>query len=791
MARAKGAEKEAQFVDITPTPRILKLLGDIEFEPWQCIAELVDNGFDEFLRIKRAQEPWHEPYEIAVALPSQNADEADAAIVVADNGRGMTLEQVTDAVRAGWTTNDPLGNLGLFGMGFNIATARLGRMTRILTTRSGEAEWVGVEIDLDRIGPDFAAPVIRRPKSARGEHGTRVEVSALYPRADWLRRSNNQRKLRETLGGIYSYLLDTEEFSLTVKDVAVRAIRHCVWDKLRTVTRNREVIPAVIEIDHPLADRAVCMVCATWQDVENEVCDACQSDNLEVRERRVWGWVGIQRYLDGNEFGVDFLRNGRKILRFDKSIFQWTDPDDPSVQVVEYPIELAHQGGRIVGEVHLDHVPVNYTKDAFERSDKSWRDAVRFVRGDGPLLPETARRLGIENNSPLAMLHRGYRRNDPGYAYLTPGNGEQAIHEIAREWGRKFREGDTEYQADTKWWEAVVRHEKLKEKKKNEQEERERAKTAQDDDPTAEFRTGGDDDSTPLSPTPTSPEPVAEPQTERDRIDALLAGATPMPELDGTFSATGVGGRPVKLTAYEIADGRVRTQDGKRTPVLLAAQPRGAFAAFVDVSHRHFQEFADDPADFVLIELAAHLIARAQGEAPPISAVFADLKKRYLASRTIDESKLAPMATKWMRDLKERMAICIVNADNAERPWRNVLNDAERTITGDRLATMANVSDIDAAVLDGSYLRFVPETVVPRIVEEWPDAFFDGKLFRSHYADIESASARRQIVATITGYLNDIAWLAQSPDNESRARLIRARLSIQLLPDQIVDDAEG
>lgn len=776
-----------EFVDITPTPRILKLLGDIEFEPWQCIAELIDNGFDEFLRIKHSSETWNEPFEVAISPPSQNASADSAAVVVRDNGRGMTLDQVTDAVRAGWTTNDPLGNLGLFGMGFNIATARLGRVTRILTTRAGDAESVGVEIDLDRIGHDFAAPVIRRTKWSRGEHGTRVEVSSLYQRADWLRRTGNQRKLRETLGGIYSFLLDSEGFRLVVKDVAVKPIRHCTWDGSRTVTRGKDVIPAVIPIDKALADRSVCLSCATWQDVDNEMCGACGSDRLEIRERRVWGWLGIQRYLDANEFGIDFLRNGRKILPSDKSLFQWTDPDDPSVQIVEYPIELAHQGGRIVGEVHLDHVPVNYTKDAFEKSDKSWRDAVRVIRGDGPLLPETSKRLGLPpNDSPLAKLHRGYRRNDPGRNYLVPGNGKTAIHETAREWGRKFREGDAEYQSDTKWWEAVLRHEELKKQAASEKEDRDRDRAGREDDPTVEFRQEPQVADQSATTTETD---GSEPQTERDRIEALLRIATPIPELDGQFTSAGVAGRPVKVTGYEVRakTPQVRTPEGKRTPVLLARQ-KGGFAAFVDMTHSHFEDFDDDPADLVMMELAAHLIARADGDAPPISAVFADLKQRYLSSRTIDESKLAPMATQLMKDLKERMVIRI--AENPERPWRNALNDAERTITGDRLATMAGVSNIDAAVMDGSYVRYVPETVVPRIVEEWPDAFLDGRLFRQPYQDVESPSARRQIVATITGYLNDIAWLTQAPDDPSRERLTRARLSLQLLPDEVVETEE-
>ena len=36
-------------LDITPTPRILRTIGEIPFQTWQCIAELVDNSIDAFL----------------------------------------------------------------------------------------------------------------------------------------------------------------------------------------------------------------------------------------------------------------------------------------------------------------------------------------------------------------------------------------------------------------------------------------------------------------------------------------------------------------------------------------------------------------------------------------------------------------------------------------------------------------------------------------------------------------------------------------------------------------------
>jgi hypothetical protein len=57
------------------------------------------------------------------------ADLDGAQLKITDNGIGMTAEVLERAVRAGWSGNNPIDDLGLFGMGFNIATARLGSVS--------------------------------------------------------------------------------------------------------------------------------------------------------------------------------------------------------------------------------------------------------------------------------------------------------------------------------------------------------------------------------------------------------------------------------------------------------------------------------------------------------------------------------------------------------------------------------------------------------------------------------------------------------------------------------------
>jgi hypothetical protein len=69
--------------DLTPDTRILRMLGEITFPQWRCIAELVDNSIDGFVNADRAGAPI-EQAEVLITLPK--ADKPDARIHVRDNG---------------------------------------------------------------------------------------------------------------------------------------------------------------------------------------------------------------------------------------------------------------------------------------------------------------------------------------------------------------------------------------------------------------------------------------------------------------------------------------------------------------------------------------------------------------------------------------------------------------------------------------------------------------------------------------------------------------------------------
>ena len=49
-------EESKQF-DLTPSPRVLRMLGQVDFKPWQCLAELADNAVECLPDWKGAR--WH------------------------------------------------------------------------------------------------------------------------------------------------------------------------------------------------------------------------------------------------------------------------------------------------------------------------------------------------------------------------------------------------------------------------------------------------------------------------------------------------------------------------------------------------------------------------------------------------------------------------------------------------------------------------------------------------------------------------------------------------------------
>ena len=60
----------------------------------------------------------------------------------------MSVSQLENALRAGYSDKSKIDELGLFGIGFNVACANLGKKANVITKRASDKNWTSVTIDI-------------------------------------------------------------------------------------------------------------------------------------------------------------------------------------------------------------------------------------------------------------------------------------------------------------------------------------------------------------------------------------------------------------------------------------------------------------------------------------------------------------------------------------------------------------------------------------------------------------------------------------------------------------------
>src|SRR4051794_38681861 len=104
----------ADTFDLTPDPKVLIALTQTPMAPLDALCELIDNAIDSFSVARIKGQPTPNPL-VVVDLPRpKELREAEGFVRVRDNGPGMGREQAEQAVRAGFTGNNPYDSLGLF-----------------------------------------------------------------------------------------------------------------------------------------------------------------------------------------------------------------------------------------------------------------------------------------------------------------------------------------------------------------------------------------------------------------------------------------------------------------------------------------------------------------------------------------------------------------------------------------------------------------------------------------------------------------------------------------------------
>lgn len=780
-------DNASKHFDLTPHPRILPMLGEIVLPQWRCLAELIDNSVDSFIEAERTDVPIQNPL-VSVSIPTGTLH--GSQLTVRDNGPGMDPATLEHAARAGWTSHDPINNLGLFGMGFNIATARLGYRTIIWTTCVGQSDWVGLEIDFEQLARKqaFSSPMLSRIKPDPDLSGTEVIIERLKSeQLEWFSKGHNRSSISKQLGKIYSSMIGPARkpvgFRLEINGSQVRPKLHCIWGGPGNVERSVEsvkhsTVNAFQSFDVRLEGRLFCTQCWNWLGSEQTICPSCNaSDSIVLRERRVHGWLGIQRYLDRNDFGIDILRNGRKIEIGNKDLFKWYD-EGSDTDESEYPIDDPRDRGRIVGEVHLDHCRVPYTKDRFVREDAAWREMVEIVRGKTPLRPDIAQRMGLgENSSPLYRLFQVFRRSNPhnrkagGWSKLlvVPDN------ERAQMMARRFDAGESEYQTDEKWWELI------------EEAEAEVLQGTSAGASTSETL-GGEPAELSRSRATMANNPGNVPAHKASPEATPIVNKTYLPSLSRQYVDDITGQRfEVEAYAVDAQDPMIMSQ---HCPWLIRRTTRGPWEFYVNTKDPAFRSITLTPLDALLAQLA-WLIAdfeRGQGGHWTFGDILASLRKSYASTLMLDPKNLVSDAAAQLVDIA-RSIVGRISEEDARTFFEELSPSRQEGIR----VTMASrgVARPYDAIEDGRFLQYSPPSIISVFVLSNPDMFFDGKYWDDPYSTIDYGSsvateeARTRLLAHFGGLLSDMVWLAQQTPTDleamSRERLMRASLATVLL----------
>jgi hypothetical protein len=776
----------SQEFDLTPDPRVLQMLGEINLPQWRCLAELIDNSIDGFVHAARSRTPIDNP-DISVALPS--ADNENARVTIKDNGPGMSFESLENAVRAGWSGNDPLSNLGLFGMGFNIATARLGLVTEVWTSRAGDPEEVGVRIDLEelRTTRSFKVPRQTRPKPNHNAHGTTIVISHLKPdQRAYLARGNNVKTMRKHLARAYSALLsqsDAGKIRLMVQSARLAPRRHCVWGEDRTVSfPDSTVAQAVGLIDVKLAPRRYCTHCMRTLAVSEETCPTdSPSCNIVEAERRVHGWIGLQRYLHNTEFGLDFIRNGRKIEIANKDLFEWSDGDTAEV---EYPTDDQRGRGRFVGEIHIDHCRVSYTKDRFERDDPAWSEMVRVVRGDGPLRPIVAKQRGYPgNDSPLFRLYQTFRRSSPhGKNGLWSRVLVVKDNDRAEQMANSFDEDDPDYLTDERWWQLVLEQDKeVLGENPNEGGDAPLPPGFVDEPPT----TGPGKESPTTAPQPQPNPAPAPPPSPRKQIHELSRKY-----VHPTFRVE------YEVQAFGVASNDADLPIGLPWVLKLDDVATRTYGFLVDVSHDVFRSTTMTPLDGLLTELTHRTVEffKGQGQDSSVAGVLADYRKQYCVDTRLDPQEIITLASLVLGEMAR--AVPTLTREGQANALFDELEESERESVARKMANRG-VPDHKAMISDGRAWDYADAESLRGLFNRHPELFLDGHFWNDTYSGLDFGSAsvtgqaRRTVQARYDAYLSDAVWLVnQSPtdiERASRDAVIRATCSVRLLKSDVSD----
>lgn len=299
-------------VNITPSPRLMDIIGATSFSVADAIAEIVANSFDAMPEGRQA--------DIKVII-SESAGE----IAIIDNGKGMQESVLEDAlslgVDMGHISHSGKARKGHFGLGMKTACASLGYWWGIYTRPEGDEHEYRVFFDIK----EWNART-RESKSWTADIETHTPDTTGYLRDAPYGTAIVIRQLRNK-----------------------RILQGPVFDKLgQAFKAHLEQGDVIMVGDEPVKSKSYRFVDGSKVPIEL---------NLGPSDKyRITGWVAIdeQTHNDGN-YGLNIYRMRQLLEPWNKD---W--------------IRAHLMCSRIIGDVHLDFIDANFFKKGIQVQSVEW-----------------------------------------------------------------------------------------------------------------------------------------------------------------------------------------------------------------------------------------------------------------------------------------------------------------------------------------------------------------------------------------------------------------------------------
>lgn len=306
--------KKLDSFDTTPDISLTYKLGEGNYDAPQAISELAANSFD-----ARVGE---ENVEIKIQL-------SGSSIEIQDNGKGMSLEVLGQALTLGATTNvaKSKARKGLFGLGLKVACASIGMRYTVITKDLETGASFSVEVDLESLKAKQNGDWNLTPYQLSEEEANKF--FAAKPSGTIIQIGKLKHAVRDFVnspGALHKKLLDTYGAHLKSGDVI-------------SINGNQ------IEPRDPSL--------LTKYTVEIDTTIDVVSTGQQIR---VTGWGGLSPETHNKgDYGFHLFRNQQLIVAHSKKWFR------------------AHlMTSRVMGEVEIVGVPTNFSKDGFDETSEEW-----------------------------------------------------------------------------------------------------------------------------------------------------------------------------------------------------------------------------------------------------------------------------------------------------------------------------------------------------------------------------------------------------------------------------------